>query len=135
LIFLPDADFDREMELFAEAAFFEGGNHKDGVADARDDEAYEAFAEAPTDSGEVVERSARGEEKRVVFGSLRWRTAGSGRCIGHEALRVLDALSKFVGSNGVNAVAERLKGGKSRREGGAIPRVGGARNFRGESCC
>ena len=71
LIFLPDPNFEGEMELFAEAAFFEGGNHKDRVAGARNDEAHEAFAEAPADSREVVERSAGGEEKRVVFGSLR----------------------------------------------------------------
>jgi hypothetical protein len=42
---------------------------------------------------------------------------------------------KFVGSNGVNAVAEWLEGGKREREGGVVLRVGGARNFRGESCC
>src|SRR5216683_8047063 len=121
--------------LFAGAAFFEGGDHKDGVADARDDEAYEAFAEAPTDSGEVVERSAGGEEERVVFCGLRRRAAGRGRRIGHEVLCVFDALMKFVGSDGVNAVAEWLEGGKREREGGAIRRVGGAGDFRGESCC
>src|SRR5258708_4615930 len=112
LIFLPDADFEREMELFAEAAFFEVGNHKDGVADARDDEAYEAFADAPTDSREVVERSARGEEKRVVFCGLRWRAARSGRRISHEVLCGFDALTKFVGSNGGNAVRGRFQGGE-----------------------
>src|SRR5258707_13821068 len=120
LIFLPDADFEREMELFAEAAFFEGGDHKDGVADAREDEAYEAFAEAPTDSREVVERSAGGEEERVVFSSLQWRAAGSGRRIRHEHLHVCDALMKFVGSNGVNAVAEWLKGRQSRWQNNLI---------------
>src|SRR5260370_7284130 len=111
LIFLPDADFEREMELFAEAAFFEGGDHKDGVADARDDEAHKALAESPTDSGEVVERSAGGEEERVVFCSLGWRAAGRGRRIGHAVLCVFDALMKFVGSKGVTAVTERIQRG------------------------
>src|SRR5260370_27913860 len=90
-IFLPDADFEREMELFAEAAFCEGRDHKDGVADARDDEAYEAFAEAPTDSRKVLERSAGGEEKRVVFCRLRGRSARGGRRISHYVLRAVDA--------------------------------------------
>ncbi len=102
------------MELFAEAAFFEGGNHKDRAASARDDEAHEALAETPADAREVAERCARGKEKRVVFCSLRGRAAGSGRRISHEALRVFDALTKFVGSDGVNAVTERLQGRESR---------------------
>jgi hypothetical protein len=117
---LPHADFEREMELFAEAAFFKGGNHEDRVASARDDEAYEALAEAPANAREVVERCARGKEKRVVFGSLRGRAAGSGRRISHEALRVFDALTKFVGSDGVNAVAQRLEGGEGGRGGLAV---------------
>src|SRR4029077_9832909 len=75
LIFLPDANFDREVELFAEAAFFKGGNHENGLARARNDEAYEAFAQTPANPREVVERSAGGEEKRVVVGSLRGRAA------------------------------------------------------------
>src|SRR4029077_216015 len=129
LIFLPDADFDREMEFFAEAPFFEGGNHKNGMAHARNDEAYEAFAETPADPREVVERSAGCDEKGVVFCSLRWRAAGSGRRIAHAALRVLDALTKFVGGDGMNAVGERLEDGKSGRQGGVALGVGSAGDF------
>src|SRR4029077_12783086 len=107
-------------ELFAEAAFFKGGNHENGLARARNDEAYEAFAQTPANPREVVERSAGGEEKRVVVGSLRGRAAGSGRRISHEALRVFDALTKFVGSDGVNAAAERLQGRESRWQSNSV---------------
>src|SRR5258708_2266955 len=71
LIFLPNADFEREMEFFAEATFLEGGNHENGMANAGNDEANEAFAKAPADPREVVQRSARGEEERVIFCCLR----------------------------------------------------------------
>lgn len=37
-VFLPDADFDWEAELFAGAALFEGGRDKDGLAGARKDQ-------------------------------------------------------------------------------------------------
>src|SRR5258708_24999105 len=75
LIFLPDADLNREMELFAEAAFFKGGNHENGMANARDHKAHEPFAKPPANSREVVKGSARGKEKRVVFCRLCRRPA------------------------------------------------------------
>jgi hypothetical protein len=116
LIFLPDADLNREMELFAEAAFFKGGNHENGMANARDHKAHEPFAKPPANPREVVKRSARGKEKRVVFCRLRGRAARRRRRVGHKALRVLNALAKFIGSDGMNAVGERLERGKGGRE-------------------
>jgi hypothetical protein len=113
---LPDADFNREMEFFAEAAFFEGGNNENRLAHARDHEAHEPFAKPPAYPREVVERSARSKEERVVSCSLRRRPARRGRCVGHKALRVLNALTKFGGRDGVNSVGERLERGKRGRK-------------------
>ena len=47
---------------------------------------------------------------------------------------MFNALLEFVGSNGVNAAAERLEGGKRGRQGGVVLGAGGAGNFRGQSC-
>jgi hypothetical protein len=41
---------------------------------------------------------------------------------------------KFVGSNGVNAIAERLEGRERGRQGGVVLRVG-ASDFTGQSRC
>ena len=99
LVFLPDADFDGKAELFAGAAFFEGGRDKDWFAGARKDEGEEAFGEPPVDASEVVEGSAGAEDKGVEFGiELR-----------HPLLGVDQAPVKFFGSDGMDAVAERFE--------------------------
>src|SRR5258708_9595553 len=70
LIFLPDADLNREMELFAEAAFFKGGNHENGMANARDHKAHEPLPNPPPNPREDVKGTARGRPKRGRLSTL-----------------------------------------------------------------
>src|SRR5882762_11560309 len=130
LIFLPNADFDRQVKLLAQPSLLKRWNHKDRMAAARDDQANQPLAESPSNSSEVVERCARGKEKRVVFSRLRGRTAGRERRSGHKLLRPFNALPKFIRSNGVNAFPKWLKPGKSGRKRGIVRT--GACDFRGE---
>src|SRR5271154_5828620 len=67
-IFLPYADFDREAQLFSQAAFFEGRADEDRFAHARQDESNEAFTQAPANTSEVVKRRSRSEEESVKLG-------------------------------------------------------------------
>ena len=67
LIFLPDADFGGEAELFAKAAFFKAGAHNDGLSLLWNQYAEKAFAGPPADSGEVIEGAAGGQEQSVKF--------------------------------------------------------------------
>ena len=87
---------------FAHAAFFEGGRDENGLAGARYDESEEALAKSPANAGEVVERGAGAEEDGVEFGIE----------LGHPFLRMEQAAVKFVGSDGVDAVAERFQHGE-----------------------
>src|SRR6267154_4010714 len=116
LIFLPTANFDRQVELLAQPSLLKRWNHKDRMAAARDDQANQPLAESPTNSSEVVERCARRKEKRVVLSRLRGRTAGRKRRSGHKLLRPLNTLPKFVWSYRTNAFPQRLKPGKSGRK-------------------
>ena len=106
LVFLPDADFDGELELLVGAALLESRRDKDWLTDARDYEGEEPFAQAPVDSGEVVERSAGTEDERVDL----WIE------LPHEFLRVGKACLDLFGSDRVDAIAEGLESGKLWRE-------------------
>jgi len=104
-VFLPDADIDGIAHEFAHAAFFEGGRDDQWRAGARDDEGEETFAESPTNAGEIVERGAGAEEQGVEF-----RVEGR-----HEFLRMKKPRVELIGSNGLDAIAERLESGERRR--------------------
>src|SRR5258705_1354880 len=139
LILLPNADFDRQMQLFAQSPFLKRRNHKHRMAAARDDQAYQSLAESPSNSSEVVERCAWHKEKRVVFSRLRGRTAGRERRSGHKLLRPLNTLPKFIRSDRTNAFPKWLKPGKSGRERSVAGRTifherAGRRNSRNECC-
>ena len=105
-VFLPDTDIDGIAHEFANACFFEGGRNEDGLAVGRDDEGEKTLAESPTDAGEIVEGSARAEKDSVKF-RLE---------IGHELLGVQQATVKFVGSDGMHAIAERRERRERSRE-------------------
>src|SRR5712671_3112885 len=107
------------------------------MAAARDDQAYQPLAETPSNSSEVVERCARGKEKRVVFSRLRGRPARRERRSGHKLLRPFNTLPKFVRSNRPNALPQRLEPRKSSRERGVrggtiVHKPFGQRNPRSE---
>src|SRR6267378_7601831 len=116
LIFLPNANFDRQVKLLAQPFLLKRWNHKDRMAAARDDQANQPLAETPSNSSEVVKRCARRKEKRVVFSRLRGRTVRRERRSGHKLLRPLDTLPKFIRSYRTNAFPKWLKPGKSGRE-------------------
>src|SRR5882762_5072443 len=139
LIFLPNANFDRQVELLAQPSLLKRWNHKDRMAAARDDQANQPLAETPSNSSEVVKRCARGKEKRVVFSRLRGRTAGRERRSGHKLLCPLNTLPKFIRSDRANAFPQWLKPGKSGRERSVAGRTIfqeriGRRNSRNECC-
>src|SRR5882762_6398388 len=139
LIFLPNADFDRQVQLFAQPPLLKRRNHKDRMAAARDDQANQPLAETPSNSSEVVKRCARRKEKRVVFSRLRGRTVRRERRSGHKLLRPLDTLPKFIRSYRTNAFPKWLKPGKSGRERSLAGRTifherAGRRNSRNECC-
>src|SRR5882762_5086430 len=140
LIFLPNADFDRQVKLLAQSPFLKRRNHKHRMAAARDDQPHQPLAETPSNSSEVVERCARRKEKRVVFSRLRGRTAGRKRRSGHKLLRPLNTLPKFVRSDRTNAFPQWLKPGKNGRErsvacGTIFQETLRRLKAQGESCC
>src|SRR5712671_5549175 len=139
LILLPNANFDRQVQLFAQPPFLKRRNHKHRMAAARDDQANEPLAESPSNSSEVVKRCAWRKEKRVVFSRLRGRTAGRERRSGHKLLRPLNTLPKFIRSDSTNAFPQWLKPGKSGRERSVAGRTifherVGRRSPRNECC-
>ena len=103
LIFLPDVDFRRELQLFAHAALFKSRHDDDGFARAWKQEREKPLAHAPANSREVIKRSSGGHEERLV---LRIE-------IGHQLLSVLEPATILFGGNGMNARAERLEAGES----------------------
>src|SRR5882757_2517808 len=103
------------MQLFAQPSLLKRWNHKHRMAAARDDQTNEPLAETPSNSSEVVERGTRRKEQRVVLSRLRGRTAGRERRSGHKLLRPFNALTKFIRSDGVNAVSQGLEPRKGRK--------------------
>jgi hypothetical protein len=105
-VFLPDADVDRIAHELAHAAFFESGSDKERLTGARNHECEEAFTESPADAGVIVKRGAGAEEDGVQL----WIQ------LGHEFLGVEEPGVKFVGSDGMDAIAERFQAGEGRGE-------------------
>src|SRR5437773_4055097 len=102
LVFLPDAHFRRNLELFAHAPFFKRGHNNDGFARARKHQREKPLAHPPANAREVIERSPRRDEQRVV---LRLQFS-------HQSLSVLEPFAILVGSNWMNSRAQRLKAGE-----------------------
>src|SRR5260370_31221286 len=105
------------MQFFAQAAFFEARHDEDWSSGPRNDQPKQSLAKAPTNAREVVKRSARSKEERVVFCGLRRRAVGCERRFGHEPFWVFHAGAGFLGGDGGDAGREALSGGKSRRAG------------------
>ncbi len=82
------------------------GEMSSGAPVARNDESEEAFTESPTNAGEIVKRSAGAEEQGVEF-----RVEG-----GHEFLSMKETGVELVGSNGMDAIAERFERRERRRQ-------------------
>lgn len=103
-VFLPDTNFDGIAHELAHAALFERGSDKEWRTGARNDKCKEAFARSPADAGEIVERGAGPEEDGVKF------------CIElrHEFLGMEEPGVELVGSDGMDAIAERFQGGERR---------------------
>jgi hypothetical protein len=103
-VLLPNENVEGVAHQFAHASFFEGGRDQKRLAGAGDDDGEKPFARAPTNAGEVVERSAGAEEDGVEF----WVQ------LGHEFAGAKKTGVKFVGGDGMNAIAERFESGEGR---------------------
>src|SRR5436190_332534 len=102
LVLLPNANFRRELQLLAHPPFFECRHDDNRITRARKYQREKPLAHPPANAREVIERSPRRDEQRVV---LRLQYS-------HQSLSVLEPFAILVGSNWMNSRAQRLKAGE-----------------------
>src|SRR5215467_8126371 len=69
LIFLPDANFRGELQLFPHSPFLKCRNDNDRISGPWKHQRKEALAHSPANARKVIKRSPGRDEQRVIF----WR--------------------------------------------------------------